>query len=63
MGSTYFEYLSDKQLAEMVVKPSWKLLSRFFVSQGGSPNKSINELRAFLHEEAARRFVKIVQSR
>ena len=63
MTSTYFEYLSDKQLAEMVVKLSWKLLSRFFVSEGASPNKSINELRAFLHEEAARRFVKIVQSR
>ena len=60
---TYFEYLSDKQLAEMVDKPSWKLLTRFFVSQGGPPNKSINDLRAFLHEEAARRFVHIIQSR
>ena len=60
---TYFEYLSDEQLAEQIENPEWDLLKRFFVDAGGPKHVSVESIHIKLVRESSRRFVRIIQSR
>ena len=62
---TYFEKLSNQQLAESIENPDWKALEKFFINAGGTKRKTISNhiISRNLHWEASKRFVLIIMNR